>query len=73
VENEAGSPIIDGAAQLCQDFFGSSSCGWSDGNVITAYAGFSGRPLGPFTASPELLEKIQAEHEVWLSLRGLKN
>jgi len=67
VENTAGSPIIDASAQVCQDLFNSNECGYSDGNVIQAFVSTFPIPIGPFTMTPELMVKIKAGHEAYLS------
>jgi hypothetical protein len=46
VEDSAGMPIIDASTLVCEDLFGSSSCGWSDGLVIEAIQVDDDTPLG---------------------------
>jgi hypothetical protein len=46
VEDSAGMPIIDASTLVCEDLFGYSSCGWSDGFVIEALQVDDGTPLG---------------------------
>lgn len=68
VEQEAGMPVIDASAAVCQDLFGSSSCGWSDRRAITAYVSTgdefdwdgSARVL-----TPHERRLLQRSHERW--------
>jgi hypothetical protein len=68
VENDAGMPIIDASPQICQDLFGSSSCGWSDQKTITASPTLRTK-LGPFNVTAEELKQIIAEGEAILRQR----
>ena len=46
VEDSAGMPIIDASTLVCEDLFGTSSCGWSDGFVVEAIQVDDDTPLG---------------------------
>jgi hypothetical protein len=46
VEETAGMPIVDASPLVCDDLFGSSSCGWSDRFVIEVHQVPDGTPTG---------------------------
>jgi len=60
VEEKAQMPIIDASPQVCMDLFNSNSCGWSDGNKITAVL-TSRKQLGPFKVTPEEMKALVKE------------
>jgi|GEM_PF-2381777 len=47
VEENAGGPILDASTVVCEDLFGSSSCGWSDQNVVEVVEVASDTAVGP--------------------------
>jgi len=61
VEQNANSPVIDASSQVCQDLFSQSSCGWSDGEQVSAIMANPPK-MGLFTATPEEMARMILEH-----------
>jgi len=73
VENDAGWAIIDASPDACQNLFGSSSCGWSDANVVTATASLSRKASNQtFQVTPKELQEMIEESNQILRSRGYK-
>jgi len=72
VEKDAGMAVLDASANVCQQLFGSSSCGWSDGNQVVVTMGDPAVPRepGPFQASEEDLLRMHKYHQKWLASQG---
>jgi len=51
VERDAGMPILDASPRVCQELFGTSSCGWSDGFVVKVTEVDERTPVGPARCS----------------------
>jgi len=66
VEKSAGRPIIDASKSVCQQLFGSSSCGWSDkkGIKATVASDSDGRDYGYFEPTEQEMIEMEKYHNM---------